>query len=132
MKPTCEIVEYASMRLRFVCAIATTLPTRIDSTASAVSMSCQLAHASRRGLRASSAERQRERSDLRRRAEEQRHRRGRAVIDVRHPHVERHGAELEGDADDDEREPEQQADWFGPSLAHVARELVELSVPVTP
>ena len=43
MKPTCEIVEYASMRLRFVCAIATTLPMSSDSTASAISMSCQLA-----------------------------------------------------------------------------------------
>ena len=43
MKPTCEIVEYASMRLRLVCAIATTLPMAIDSTASAISMSCQLA-----------------------------------------------------------------------------------------
>jgi hypothetical protein len=43
MKPTCEIVEYASMRLRFVCAMATTLPISIDSTDSAISMSCQLA-----------------------------------------------------------------------------------------
>ena len=42
MKPTCEIVEYASMRLRLVCAIATMLPISSDSTASAISMSCQL------------------------------------------------------------------------------------------
>ncbi len=41
MKPTCEIVEYASMRLMLVCAIATTLPTMIDSTATIVIMSCQ-------------------------------------------------------------------------------------------
>ena len=40
MKPTFEIVEYASMRLRFVCATATTLPTPIDSTDSTISMSC--------------------------------------------------------------------------------------------
>ncbi len=41
MNPTCEIVEYASMRLMFVCAIATTLPTIIESAASTISMSCQ-------------------------------------------------------------------------------------------
>ena len=35
------MVEYASMRLMFVCAIATTLPTIIDSAASTISMSCQ-------------------------------------------------------------------------------------------
>ncbi len=41
MKPTCEIVEYASMRLMLACAIATTLPTAIESAASTTSMSCQ-------------------------------------------------------------------------------------------
>jgi len=42
MKPTCEIVEYASMRLRLVCAIATTLPMPIDSTARTIKICCQL------------------------------------------------------------------------------------------
>ena len=41
MKPTCEIVEYASMRLMFVCAIATRLPIPSDSTHSTISMSRQ-------------------------------------------------------------------------------------------
>src|SRR5512143_3615257 len=41
MKPTCEIVEYASMRFRFVCAIATRLPSPSDSTHSTISMSRQ-------------------------------------------------------------------------------------------
>src|SRR6185503_4293293 len=41
MKPTCEIVEYASMRFKFVCAIATRLPIPNDSTHSTISMSRQ-------------------------------------------------------------------------------------------
>ena len=106
MKPTCEIVEYASMRLRFVCAIATTLPT--PSTAPTARQ-----HVAARRPRSRQAFRkhphgERERRDLRRRADEQRHRRRRAVVHVRDPHVERHRAELECDADDDEGEPEQE------------------------
>ncbi len=115
MKPTCEIVEYASMRLRFVCAIATTLPISIDSTASAISMSCQLRDHRIQPF-GEHADREHERRDLRRRADEQRHGRRRAVVDVRHPHVERHGAELEGDADDDERQAEDQAEVARPRL----------------
>ena len=34
----CEIVEYASIRLRLVCAIATTVPIAIDNTASTTSI----------------------------------------------------------------------------------------------
>ena len=37
----CEMVEYASMRLKFVCAMATTLPSAMESTARTTSMSCQ-------------------------------------------------------------------------------------------
>src|SRR3569623_222810 len=39
-KPMCEMVEYASMRLRLPWAMATTLPTAIDSTASMINMPC--------------------------------------------------------------------------------------------
>ena len=37
----CEIVEYASMRFRLVCAIAVMLPIAIDSTAITISICCQ-------------------------------------------------------------------------------------------
>ena len=49
-----------------------------------------------------------ERGQLRRRADEQRDRRRRALVDVRQPHVERRGAELERDADDHEHQAGQQ------------------------
>ncbi len=69
---------------------------------------------------------ERERGDLGRRADVERHGRRRALIDVRQPHVERHRAELERDARDDEREREQRghADAAGPR--EVLRERVEL------
>jgi hypothetical protein len=54
------------------------------------------------------ANRQREGGDLGRTAEQQDGRRRRALVDVRHPHVEGHGAELEADADDQEDDPEDQ------------------------
>ena len=37
----CEMVEYASMRLRLVCAMAATLPMMSEATASTASMGCQ-------------------------------------------------------------------------------------------
>src|ERR1044071_3047732 len=46
--------------------------------------------------------------DLRRRADHQRHRGRRAVVDVRNPHVERRHADLEGKAGDEEHQPEHQ------------------------
>ena len=45
-----------------------------------------------------------ERRQLRRRADEQRDRRRRALVDVRDPHMERHGPELEGDTHHEEDE----------------------------
>ena len=53
---------------------------------------------------------QRHRRNLRRAGEECRHRRRRALIDVGRPHVERHGCDLERQADEHEHEPERQAD----------------------
>ena len=50
------------------------------------------------------------RRHLGRRGEEGRHRRRRALIDVRRPHVERHGRDLEGEAGDQEDEAEDQPD----------------------
>ena len=51
---------------------------------------------------------QRHRGDLGGRGEEGGHRGGRAFVDVRRPHVERRGRDLEGEARDDEHQPEQQ------------------------
>ena len=47
-------------------------------------------------------DRDRERGELGRAADQERRRRGRALVDIGHPHVERHGAELEAEAGDDE------------------------------
>ena len=41
MKPMLAIDEYASIRLMLVCAIATTLPKTIDSSARIISIPCQ-------------------------------------------------------------------------------------------
>ena len=46
--------------------------------------------------------------DLRRGGEERRHRRGRAFIDVRRPHMERHGGNLEAEAGEQKHQPENQ------------------------
>ena len=54
------------------------------------------------------ADRDREGRELGRAADQQRDRRGRALVDVGHPHVERHGAELEGQPGDDEHGAEDQ------------------------
>ena len=45
---------------------------------------------------------------LRRRRHERGHRRGRALVDVRRPHVERHGGDLEPQPDEQQREARQQ------------------------
>jgi hypothetical protein len=41
MKPMFAIVEYASMRLMLVCAMAIRLPSTIDSSESTISIPCQ-------------------------------------------------------------------------------------------
>jgi hypothetical protein len=56
------------------------------------------------------AQKQRHRGHLGRRAEIQRDRGGRALVDVRQPGVERHRAELEADADEDEHHAEHRPD----------------------
>ena len=55
----------------------------------------------------------RKRGDLRRRGEEGRHRRRRAFVDVRRPHVERHGRDLEAEAGEQEDQAEHEADIRG-------------------
>ena len=65
-------------------------------------------------------------------AEEQGHARRRAVIDVGHPHVERHRAELEGDADDQECETEQETDLLRTQQRHRLPIAPSSRLPVTP
>ena len=59
------------------------------------------------------AHRDHERRDLRRRRHERGHRRGRALVDVRRPHVERRRGELEREPDEDHREPADEEELVG-------------------
>ena len=54
------------------------------------------------------------------------HRGGRALIDVRHPHVERHGAELEADACDDEHQTEHEQRLVRLRCRHASSDLGDL------
>ena len=79
------------------------------------------------------AHHQRQRASFGAEADVQRDRRASTLVDVRQPHVERHGAELEGDTDDQEREPEPQRQVVQDgSAAAPAAISSNLSVPVTP
>ena len=108
MKPMFAIVEYASMRLMFVCAIAMTLPRIIDSSDSTISMPCQ-SNSMPPSAPASTRSVSRECGELGRGADQKRDRRGRAVVNVRHPHVIRNDAELERDAGQHEHQAEHAA-----------------------
>ena len=79
------------------------------------------------------SQRQREGGDLGRRGNEQGHARRGALVHVREPHVEWHGAELEGDADQDEAEPDQRGDLHDrrPSAAPPFTSAKSM-LPVTP
>ena len=68
--------------------------------------------------------------DLRRGGEERRDRRRRALIDVRRPHVERHGGDLEAEAGEQKNQAEDQPDAAvgAPPAAMPAK----LTVPVKP
>ncbi len=87
--------------------MAITLPSASDSTDRMTSIPCQSADKAAQGLD-QQAHGHGKGGDLGRAADEQRHRRGRAVVDVRHPHVERHRAELEGQPDHHETQAEDQ------------------------
>ena len=71
------------------------------------------------------------RGDLGRGGEERRHRRRRALVDVRRPHVERHRRDLEAEAGEQEHQAEDQADAALPrrlgdaGKRHVAGEAVD-------
>ena len=54
------------------------------------------------------AQQRRERGRLGRRRHERGDRRGRALVDVGRPHVERRGRDLEAEADEQQREPDEQ------------------------
>ena len=101
MKPIWAIVEYASIRLMLLCAIAARLPSSIDAEREQHQHLLPVEGDADHALD-EQADRDREGGELGRAADEQRHRRRRALVDVGHPHVERHGAELEGQAGDDE------------------------------
>ena len=102
------MVEYASSRLKLVCASANRLPNTSDSSR----QHGQHRPASRRrampSRRLQQAVGHAESGHLGRRADEQRDRRRRALIDIRQPHMERRGAELEGDAGQHEHHAETQ------------------------
>ena len=132
MKPMLAIVEYASIRLMLVCAIAMTLPRIIDSSDEhhQHALPVELEAAERD---AEQPQHERERGELGRRADQQRHRRRRAVVNVGHPHVVRHRAELERDARDHEHEPEEQDRPVAlPAASTASRPRTMSSEPVAP
>ena len=92
----------------FVWPIAATPPSTVEASAMKMTICRQ---ASVAGPIASTATRveQRHRRDLGRGGEEGGDRGRRAFVDVRRPHVERHRADLEGEAGEDEDEAEQLA-----------------------
>ena len=113
------------MRLRLVCAIATTLPIAIDSTASTTSIwlqsGCETASASGSSRMASAKAASFEAVPMNSVTQV-----GRSFIHIRDPHVERHGAQLEADADDQERDAEEQADVGGEPALHGRRDARQL------
>ena len=95
------------MRFRLVCAIAARLPSSIERDRQHDQHLLPVDRDAEHALD-QQAHRDREGGELRRAADQQRHRRRRALVDVGHPHVERHGAELEGEPGDDEDDAEDQ------------------------
>ena len=93
------------MRFRLVCAIAARLPSSIEPTDSTTSICCQSTARPEHAFD-QQADRDREGGELGRAADQQRDRGRRALVDVGHPHVERHRAELEAEAGDDEDDAE--------------------------
>ena len=104
-KPACEIDEYASIRLTSVWTRRAEVPPGERDADDA-----PRARSSRgRSCSGNAVTRRRhghdERGDLRRRGHERGHGRGRALVDVGRPHVERRRRGLEREPDDDHREP---------------------------
>ena len=102
------IDEYAISRLILVCPIAAKLPSNIDAidtmTTSSLPRSDQ-----RRERRAHHSQQQRHCGNLGGGREEYRHRRWGALVDIRRPHVERHGGHLERQPDKHEHDADDQA-----------------------
>ena len=84
-------------------------PSAIDAIEMKTMICCHCTEDAREGID-EDARRHRHAGHLGRGGEERRHRRRRALVDVRRPHVERHGRDLEGDAGGDEDEAEDDAD----------------------
>ena len=89
------------MRTMFVCRSASTLPTVIVSAAS-TQMNGRYTSVACGKARKTSSDQRHEPGRLRRHAEERGDRRRCALVGVGRPGVERHGTDLEGEADDDE------------------------------
>ena len=113
-----------------VCPIAAKAPSTIEPTEMAMTICFQsLAAAGKASWH--HADQHGEGGDFRPGGEEGRHRRRRALIDVRRPHMERHGGELEGDARQEEHQAEDQADGALGACSTAAMP-VKLVVPVKP
>ena len=128
MKPACETDEYASIRLTFSCVSAAMLP-----TASEMHAMIAIAHVQRRSLLRERGHEHAvgddERGRLRRGRHERGHGRGRPLVHVRRPHVERRGRRLEPEAGDHHREADDEQ-----RVVRVRRraDLVEAELAVAP
>ena len=105
MKPPWLMLEYASIRTMFVWRSASTLPTVIDSAASTHMngwyTSCACGKATKISVTSATKP-----GRLGPDAQERGDRRRRTLVRVGRPRVERHGADLEREADDDEHDAE--------------------------
>ena len=89
--------------------IAAKEPSTIEAIEMKTMICCQSGAIGSKALDGDAHE-QRHRRHLRRRGEEGGDRRRRALVDVRRPHVERHGRDLEGQAGEHEDQAEDQAE----------------------
>ena len=88
-------------------------PSTMDAIETKTMICCQSAVAAGNASNNQHADEHGHGRHLRRRGEEGRDRRRRAFVDVRRPHVERHGGDLEGEPGDQEDQAEDQADRSG-------------------
>ena len=100
------MLEYASIRLTFVCTTPTTVPTIIVTAAMTDSTGIHCAWSGSSGDRNTRDER-RKRGRLDAGRHERRDDRRRAFVGVRRPHVERHRRHLEREADGQQADREQ-------------------------
>ena len=104
MNPACAIEEYASIRFMSVCTIATTEPSTIVRMATTPRSPAASPSATAGSADVGDPQQRAERGDLRARGHEAGDRGRRALVDVRRPGVERRGADLEQQADGEQRD----------------------------